>query len=53
MNPNDHPHGGVEDKSSVGHDAPRSLWGRRLMGVKTRNPKAKSNRLIVRRRNDK
>ena len=53
MNPNDHPHGGGEGKSPVGHDAPRSLWGRRLMGVKTRNPKAKSNRLIVRRRNGK
>ena len=35
MNPNDHPHGGGEGKSPVGHDAPRSLWGRRLMGVKT------------------
>ena len=53
MNPNDHPHGGGEGKSPVGHDAPRSPWGRRLMGVKTRNPKAKSNRLIVRRRNSK
>ena len=53
MNPNDHPHGGGEGKSPVGHDAPRSPWGRRLMGVKTRNPKAKSTRLIVRRRNGK
>ena len=53
MNPNDHPHGGGEGKCPVGYDAPRSPWGRRLMGVKTRNPKAKSNRLIVRRRNGK
>ena len=53
MNPNDHPHGGGEGKSPVGHDAPRSPWGRRLMGVKTRNPKSRSNRLIVRRRNSK
>ena len=53
MDPNDHPHGGGEVKSSVGHDAPTSPWGRRLMGVKTRNPKAKSNCLIVRRRNGK
>ena len=50
MNPNDHPHGGGEGKSPVGHDAPRSPWGRRLMGVKTRSKKAKSNHLIVRRR---
>lgn len=53
MNPNDHPHGGGEGKNPVGHDAPRSPWGRRLMGVKTRAKKAKSNRLIVRRRNAK
>lgn len=53
MNPNDHPHGGGEGKCPVGYDAPRSPWGRRLMGVKTRNPKARSNRLIVRRRNGK
>lgn len=53
MNPNDHPHGGGEGKNPVGHDAPRSPWGRRLMGVKTRSGKAKSNRLIVRRRNQK
>jgi large subunit ribosomal protein L2 len=53
MNPNDHPHGGGEGKNPVGHDAPRSPWGRRLMGVKTRSQKARSNRLIVRRRNGK
>ena len=50
MNPNDHPHGGGEGKSPIGHDAPRSPWGRRLMGVKTRSRKARTNRLIVRRR---
>lgn len=53
MNPNDHPHGGGEGKNPVGHDAPRSPWGRRLMGVKTRSKKNQSNRLIVRRRNGK
>ncbi len=53
MNPNDHPHGGGEGKCPVGYDAPRSPWGRRLMGVKTRSKKNRSNRLIVRRRNAK
>ncbi len=53
MNPNDHPHGGGEGKNPIGHDAPRSPWGRRLMGVKTRSKKCRSNRLIVRRRNGK
>lgn len=49
MNPNDHPHGGGEGRSSIGHDAPRTPWGKRHMGVKTRNNK-KSSSLIVRRR---
>lgn len=53
MNPNDHPHGGGEGKSPIGHDAPMSPWGRKLMGVKTRAHKKASNKLIVRRRNSK
>ncbi|MFA6739230.1 MAG: 50S ribosomal protein L2 [Bacilli bacterium] len=53
MNPNDHPHGGGEGKSPIGHDAPRTPWGKRALGVKTRNHKAASTRLIVRRRNAK
>jgi large subunit ribosomal protein L2 len=53
MNPNDHPHGGGEGKNPVGHDAPRTPWGKRALGVKTRNRKLASSKLIVRRRNDK
>lgn len=53
MNPNDHPHGGGEGRQPIGKDAPRSPWGKRLMGVKTRNKKKSSNKLIIRRRNDK
>ncbi len=53
MNPNDHPHGGGEGKCPVGKDAPRTPWGKRALGVKTRNTKKKSSRLIVRRRNGK
>ncbi len=53
MNPNDHPHGGGEGKSPVGHDAPRTPWGKRALGVKTRNNKKASTKLIVRRRNGK
>ena len=53
MNPNDHPHGGGEGKCPVGRDAPRTPWGKRAMGVKTRNNKKKSTKLIVRRRNAK
>ncbi len=53
MNPNDHPHGGGEGKSPVGRDAPRTPWGKRALGVKTRKMKKASTRLIVRRINDK
>ena len=53
MNPNDHPHGGGEGKSPIGHDAPRTPWGKRALGVKTRNNNKASTKLIVRRRNGK
>ena len=53
MNPNDHPHGGGEGKCPVGRDAPRTPWGKRALGVKTRNNKKSSGKLIVRRRNGK
>jgi large subunit ribosomal protein L2 len=53
MNPNDHPHGGGEGKSPIGHDAPRTPWGKRALGVKTRNNNKRSTKLIVRRRNGK
>ena len=51
MNPCDHPHGGGEGKCPVGRDAPRTPWGKKAMGVKTRRIKKNSTRLIVRRRN--
>lgn len=53
MNPNDHPHGGGEGKTSIGRKAPLTPWGKKALGVKTRNSKKHSNRLIVRRRNSK
>ena len=53
MNPNDHPHGGGEGKNPVGHDAPRTPWGKRALGVKTRNNKKASSKLIMKRRNSK
>ena len=51
MNPNDHPHGGGEGKCPVGRDAPRTPWGKRALGVKTRNTKKASSKYIVRRKN--
>ncbi len=53
MNPNDHPHGGGEGKAPIGRKAPVSPWGQPALGYKTRNKKAKSNKLIVRRRKTK
>lgn len=50
MNPNDHPHGGGEGRQPIGKDAPRSPWGKKLMGVKTRDAKKSSSNLIIRRR---
>ena len=53
MNPNDHPHGGGEGKCPVGRPSPVTPWGKPALGLKTRQHKKSSNRLIVRRRNDK
>ena len=50
MNPNDHPHGGGEGKAPIGHPGPLTPWGKPALGLKTRNPKARSNKNIVRRR---
>ncbi|MCI7240209.1 50S ribosomal protein L2 [Aerococcus suis] len=51
MNPNDHPHGGGEGKAPIGRPSPMTPWGKPARGIKTRNKNARSNKLIVRRRN--
>ncbi|MDD5933483.1 MAG: 50S ribosomal protein L2 [bacterium] len=51
MNPPDHPHGGGEGKCPVGRDAPRTPWGKRALGVKTRKVKKASSKLIIKRKN--
>ena len=53
MNPNDHPHGGGEGRTPIGRKSPMTPWGKKAMGVKTRKNKNASNKLIVRRRNEK
>ncbi len=50
MNPNDHPHGGGEGKSPIGHAGPLTPWGKPALGYKTRDKKKKSNKLISKRR---
>lgn len=36
MNPKRHPHGGGEGRSGIGMKSPKSLWGKRTLGKKTR-----------------
>ena len=50
MNPNDHPHGGGEGKTPIGLKSPMSPWGKPTLGLKTRNKKKKSSKLIIRSR---
>lgn len=52
MNPKDHPHGGGEGRSGIGMKAPKTPWGKRTLGVKTRRRRY-SDRLIIKRRNQK
>ena len=49
MTPRDHPHGGGEGRSPVGHPHPKSPWGWATLGKKTRKKKI-SDHLIVKRR---
>ena len=50
MNPVDHPHGGGEGKSPIGHSSPMTPWGKPALGYKTRNKKNKSDKYIIKRR---
>jgi large subunit ribosomal protein L2 len=50
QNPRSHPHGGGEGRSGVGLKSPKSPWGKRTLGKKTRKPGKYSDSLIVKRR---
>ncbi|MBW7985896.1 50S ribosomal protein L2 [Lactobacillus helveticus] len=50
MNPNDHPHGGGEGKAPVGRPQPMTPWGKKARGIKTRDTKKASEKLIIRHR---
>jgi large subunit ribosomal protein L2 len=50
MNPNDHPHGGGEGKAPVGRPQPMTPWGKKARGIKTRDAKKSSEKLIIRHR---
>ena len=53
MNPVDHPHGGGEGKSPIGHPGPLTPWGKPALGYKTRAHHNRSDKFIVKRRNGK
>lgn len=50
MNPVDHPHGGGEGKSPIGHPGPLSPWGKPTLGYKTRKKNKASSKYIVKDR---
>ena len=53
MNPVDHPHGGGEGKSPIGHPGPLTPWGKPTLGYKTRKKNHRTNKMILKRANDK
>lgn len=52
MNAVDHPHGGGEGHSPIGLKSPKTPWGKKAYGIKTRK-KSKSTKLVLRRRQTK
>ena len=50
MNPVDHPHGGGEGRQPIGLKYPKTPQGKHALGVRTRNKKKWSSKLIITRR---
>lgn len=54
MNPVDHPHGGGEGKAPIGiKKGPKTPWGKKAHGVKTRKKRKYSDKFIIKRRKKK
>lgn len=49
QDPRSHPHGGGEGRSGIGLKAPKSPWGKRTLGVRTRKRTKYSDSVIVTR----
>ena len=47
MHPGAHPHGGGEGRSGIGMPSPKTPWGKKALGKKTRSKKRYSNKYIV------
>lgn len=50
MHPSSHPHGGGEGRSGIGMPSPKSPWGKKTLGKRTRKPKKYSHQNIIKRR---
>ena len=50
QNPHSHPHGGGEGKSGIGMPSPKSPWGKKTLGKRTRKRTKHSDQLIAKRR---
>ncbi|MFH1602001.1 MAG: 50S ribosomal protein L2 [Candidatus Shapirobacteria bacterium] len=49
QHPDSHPHGGGEGRSPIGMKSPKTPWGKRALGKRTRKKVKYSNRLILKR----
>jgi len=50
QDPRSHPHGGGEGRSGIGMKSPKSPWGKRTLGKRTRDRKKYSNKHIIKHR---
>jgi len=50
QHPASHPHGGGEGRSGIGMPSPKSPWGKKALGKKTRKRKKYSDKWIIKRR---
>ena len=53
QNPRSHPHGGGEGRSGIGLVAPKTPWGKKALGKKTRHRRRYSNQYIIKDRRKK
>jgi len=50
QHPGSHPHGGGEGRSGIGMKAPKTPWGKKALGKRTRKRKKYSDKLIIKRK---
>ncbi len=53
MHPGAHPHGGGEGRSGIGMKSPKTPWGKKALGKKTRKRRKYSNKYIIKDRRSK